>query len=76
MAAAQAASFWDNRFLWLCAAGLFFYLPLEATMAAWFTTYLGNNGVKEGAASALLSAFWLAFVVSRLTVAFLSAQGE
>jgi fucose permease len=49
---------------------LFFYMPLEATMAAWFTTYLGDNGVKEGMASALLSAFWLAFVVSRLSVAF------
>ena len=56
--------------MWLCAAALFFYLPLEATMAAWFTTYLGDNGVKEDTASALLSAFWLAFVVSRLTVAF------
>ena len=69
-APAQAASFWSNRVLWLCALALFFYLPLEATMAAWFTTYLGDNGVKEGTASALLSAFWLAFVVSRLTVAF------
>ena len=39
-------------------------------MAAWFTTYLGDNGVKEGTASALLSAFWLAFVATRLTVAF------
>ena len=69
-ATAQAASFWSNRVMWLCALALFFYLPLEATMAAWFTTYLGDNGVKEGTASALLSAFWLAFVVSRLTVAF------
>jgi fucose permease len=69
-AAAPVASFWNNRFMWLCALALFFYLPLEATMAAWFTTYLGDNGVKEGTAAALLSAFWLAFVVSRLTVAF------
>ena len=67
---AQAASFWSNRVMWLCAWALFFYLPLEATMAAWFTTYLGDNGVKESTASALLSAFWLAFVVSRLSVAF------
>lgn len=69
-ATADASSFWSNRIMWLCALALFFYLPLEATMAAWFTTYLGDNGVKEGIASALLSAFWLAFVVSRLTVAF------
>jgi fucose permease len=69
-ATVQAASFWNNRFMWLCAVALFFYLPLEAAMAAWFTTYLGDNGVKEGTASALLSAFWLAFVISRLTVAF------
>jgi fucose permease len=56
--------------MWLCAVALFFYLPLEATMAAWFTTYLVDNSVAEGKASALLSAFWLAFVVSRLAVAF------
>jgi MFS family permease len=69
-AAVDAASFWSNRTMWLCALALFFYMPLEATMAAWFTTYLGDNGVKEGTASVLLSAFWLAFVVSRLSVAF------
>ncbi len=69
-AASATASFWGNGVMWLCAVALFFYLPLEATMAAWFTTYLGDNRVNEGTASALLSAFWLAFVVSRLSVAF------
>lgn len=67
---APAVPFWSNRVMWLCALALFFYLPLEATMAAWFTTYLGDKGVREGTASALLSAFWLAFVVSRIAVAF------
>lgn len=67
---ANNVSFWANRPMWLCALALFFYLPLEATMAAWFTTYLGGNGLKQNAASGLLSAFWLAFMVSRLMVAF------
>lgn len=68
--ASAATSFWGNSAMWLCAVALFFYLPLEATMAAWFTTYLGDNRVSDQAASALLSAFWLAFVASRLAVAF------
>jgi fucose permease len=66
----SAVSFWANRPMWLCSLALFFYLPLEATMAAWFTTYLGDNGVKANAAPAFLSAFWLAFMISRLVVAF------
>ena len=69
-AVSETASFWGNSVMWLCAVALFFYLPLEATMAAWFTTYLGDNRVSDATASALLSAFWLAFVVSRLAVAF------
>ncbi len=63
--------------LWLCGMALFFYGPLEASMAAWATTYLGDQGVREQTASALLSAFWLAFMVARLVTAFaLPAGGE
>ncbi len=64
------AALLQNPIMWLCAVALFFYLPLEATMAVWFTTYLGEKGLSEGVASGLLSVFWLAFMVSRLAVAF------
>jgi fucose permease len=70
VAPAGMAALVQNPIMWLCAVALFFYLPLEATMAAWFTTYLGERGVSEGVASGLLSCFWLAFMASRLTVAF------
>jgi len=61
--------------LWLCGFALFFYGPLEASMAAWATTYLSDQGVKEGTASGLLSAFWLAFMASRLVTAYTLSQG-
>ena len=56
--------------LWLCGLALFFYGPLEASMGAWATTYLGERGVPEATASGLLSGFWLAFMLSRLAAAF------
>src|SRR5262249_21617167 len=42
----QARS-WTDPLLWLCGLALFFYGPLEASMAAWTTTYLRDQGVKE-----------------------------
>lgn len=62
--------------MWLCALGLFFYAPMEATMAAWATTHLSDKGVSEGAASGLLSGFWLGFMVSRLATAFTLPEGS
>lgn len=62
--------------LWLCAFGLFFYAPLEATMGAWATTYLRDKGVNEGPASGLLSVFWLLFTGSRLLTAFALPKGS
>ena len=56
--------------MWLCAMALFFHGPLEAAMGAWTTTFLGNRGVPEARAATLLSAFWLAFMASRLFTAF------
>src|SRR5262245_33354846 len=47
--------------LWLCGLALFFYGPLEASVGAWATTYLGDKGLGEGTASGLLSAFWLTY---------------
>ena len=55
--------------LWLTALALLFYAPMEATMAAWATTYLGEKRVSETMASTMLSAFWLAFMVGRLGTA-------
>ena len=57
--------------MWLCALGLLFYAPLEATMAAWATTYLGDRGLSETVAAGLLSVFWLAFMTTRLATALL-----
>lgn len=57
--------------MWLTALALLFYAPMEATMGAWTTTYLGDKGVSETRASAMLSGFWLAFMVSRLATALI-----
>jgi fucose permease len=65
-----------DRVLWLCGLALFFYGPLEASMGAWATTYLGERGVPEVAASNLLSGFWLAFMLSRLAAAFALPAGR
>jgi fucose permease len=46
---------------------------MEATMAAWATTYLGDKGFSEGRAATVLSGFWLAFMCSRLATALLVA---
>jgi len=63
--------------LWLCGLALFFYSPLEASLAAWATTYLGEQGHRPAVSSALLSAFWLSFMAARLLTAFsLSPGGE
>jgi hypothetical protein len=62
--------------MWLCALALLFYAPLEATMAAWATTYLGGKGISEGTAATFLSGFWLAFMGSRLGTALTTAYLE
>ncbi|MGD0092738.1 MAG: MFS transporter [Planctomycetota bacterium] len=62
--------------MWLCALALFFYMPAEATMATWATTYLTDKGLKETAASALLSCFWLAYTAARLAAAFSFEKGS
>jgi fucose permease len=64
-----------DAMLWLCAFSLFFYAPLEATMATWATTYLGDKGLSEGSAAGLLSIFWLLFTGSRLVTAFALPKG-
>jgi fucose permease len=56
--------------LLICGLALFFYGPLEASLGAWATTYLGEQGVKETTATNFLSAFWLTFMAARLITAF------
>ncbi len=65
----------DNPYLWMLGLALFFYGPLEASMGAWATTYLGDQGFKEGTAANLLSAFWLAFMAGRVITAFTIVRG-
>jgi len=62
--------------LWLCGLAMFFYGPLEASLGAWATTYLGDQGVGETTASGLLSAFWLAYMAARLVTAFSLPPGR
>jgi len=64
----------SDRIMWLTALALLFYAPMEATMAAWATTYLGDKGMAEGQAATTLSGFWLAFMCSRLATALLVAR--
>jgi len=64
-----------NPYLWLLGFALFFYGPLEASLGAWTTTYLGEKGYKESAAANWLSVFWLAFMTSRLIAAFAMKPG-
>ncbi len=60
--------------MWLTALALLFYAPMEATMATWATTYLGDKGFSEGRAAGVLSGFWLAFMCSRLATALVVAR--
>src|SRR5262249_18048851 len=62
--------------LWLCGLAMFFYAPLESSLGAWTTTYLGERGVSERTAPRVLSGFWLAYMASRLTAAFLLPGGR
>ena len=64
----------SDRIMWLTALALLFYAPMEATMAAWATTYLGDRGMAEGRAATTLSGFWLAFMCSRLATALIVAR--
>ena len=64
----------SDRIMWLTALALLFYAPMEATMAAWATTYLSDRGMAEGRAATMLSGFWLAFMCSRLATALIVAR--
>ena len=57
--------------LWLVGVAFLFYAPLEASLSVWATTYLTDRGENQGGAAWVLSAFWAAFLLSRLLMALL-----
>ena len=57
--------------LWLVGLVFLFYAPLEGSVSVWATTYLTDLGYAQGGAAWVLSAFWGAFVASRLLTAVL-----
>lgn len=65
----------SNTTLLLCSLAFFFYGPLEASLGAWTTTYLGDQGVRETKAATMLSCFWLALMAARLLTAFALPKG-
>lgn len=64
-----------NPIVWLCCLAFFCHVPVEAAVATWATTLMTDKGVKEGAASTLLSVFWLTFMSSRLIAALTLPKG-
>ena len=64
-----------NPIVWLCCLAFFCHVPIEAAVATWATTLMSDKGVKEGAASSLLSVFWLTFMGSRLIAALTLPKG-
>jgi len=55
--------------LWLAAATLLFYGPLEGSLSTWATRYLHDLGFPALRAERILIGFWLAFLTSRLLAA-------
>jgi fucose permease len=55
--------------VWLCCLAFFCHVPIEAAVATWATTLMRDKKVSDVTASSLLSAFWLAFMGSRLITA-------
>jgi fucose permease len=65
-----AAVVFDPR-VWLAGLVFFLYAPLEGCLHTWGTTYLQNMGHPERKAARLVSAFWTAFLLGRLAMAYL-----
>ena len=57
--------------LWLLGLVFLFYAPLEGCLSVWTTTYLTDLGESQVGAAWVLSAFWAAFLASRLLTAVL-----
>lgn len=65
----------SDPIVWLCCLAFFCHVPIEACVATWATTLMTDKGVRERAASTLLSVFWLSFMASRLLTALLLPKG-
>jgi fucose permease len=61
--------------VWLCCLAFFCHVPIEAAVATWATTLMLDKKVSDATASTLLSAFWLAFMGSRLITALTLPKG-
>jgi hypothetical protein len=57
--------------LWMIGIAFLLYAPLEASLSVWATTYLTDRGGGQSGALWVLSAFWAAFLASRLLTAVL-----
>jgi MFS family permease len=72
--ARDARPFLDHPNLWmLWLAGLvfFLYVPLEAAIGIWSTTFLSDMGQGDERAGWMLSGFWGAFLASRMVFGYL-----
>jgi fucose permease len=57
--------------VWVAGLVFLLYAPIEGSLGTWTTTYLTDLGYRPTRASWLLSAFWLAFLATRLLTALL-----
>ena len=64
--------FLKNKYFWMSAGILFFYLCAEATINGWIVKYFVDDGIMTiGYAQVLASLLWLVILAGRLTVAFI-----
>jgi fucose permease len=59
---------------WLVSLAFLLYGPLEGSLGAWATRYLGSFGFREHLALWLLAGFWLSFLAARLGTALLATS--
>jgi fucose permease len=59
------------EWVWLAGVVFFFYAPLEGCLHTWGASYLTHMGHDEKEVSRLISAFWSAFLLGRLGMAYL-----
>ncbi|WP_291633189.1 sugar MFS transporter [Clostridium sp.] len=63
--------FMKNRYFWVCAGILFFYLCAEATINGWMVKYFIDSGIMTiKYAQMLASLLWVVMLAGRLTCAF------
>lgn len=62
-----AVALLSNVVTWMSALTLFCYIGLEVSMASWVTTYAAELGADNARASRMLSYFFIAMMISRLT---------